>query len=117
MNVKNPLGLSFDFLENGALQRIEVSPIRISLRSATAFSTSGANVYLRKRTNPITFKALLGPDSNSSFIIKEDTFIAKGSWDGLHYECKLQLSKKSLSWQWSVVIQNTSQTSLELDLI
>ncbi len=117
MNIKNPFGLSVDFLENGSLQRIEVCPVRISLRSATPFSTSGANLYLRKRTNPITFKALLGPDSNSSFIIKDDTFIAKGSWDGLDYECKLQLSKKTLSWQWSVFIQNSSPASVELDLV
>ena len=117
MNIKNSHGLSFDFLENGSVQRIEVSPVRISLKSATPFSASGANLYLRKRTNPIAFKALLGPESNSSFIAKENAFIAKGRWDGLDYECKLQLSKKSLSWQWLVVIQNTTQSSVELDLI
>jgi 1,2-beta-oligoglucan phosphorylase len=117
MKIRNSHGLSFDFLENGSLKHIEVSPIRISLRSATPFSASGANLYLRKRTNPIAFKALLGPGSNSSFIVKENAFIAKGKWDGFDYECKLQLSKKSLSWQWSTVIHNTTQSSVELDVI
>lgn len=117
MNIKNSYGLSVDFLENGSLQRIEVNPIRISLRSATLFSTSGANLYLRKRSNPIEFKALSGPGSNSRFIIKDNAYFAKGSWDGLKYECKLQLSGKSHSWQWSVIVRNTSKTPVELDLI
>ncbi len=117
MNIKNSSGLSVDFLENGSLQHIEVSPIRISLRSANPFSKSGANLYLRKRTNPIEYKALTGPESNSRFIIKENSYCAKGSWDGLDYECKLQLSGKSLSWQWSVAVHNTSKAPVELDLI
>ena len=117
MNIKNSSGLSVDFLENGSLQHIEVSPIRISLRSANPFSKSGANLYLRKRTNPIEYKPLLGPESNSNFIIKKDSFIAKGKWEGIKYECVLQLSKKSLSWQWTVSIQNTSDESVELDIV
>ena len=117
MNCKNPLGLSFDFLENGSIQHIEADPIRISLKSATPFSRSGANLWLRKRTKPFGYTALLGPESNSRFSIGEDGFIAKGSWAGLDYMCTLQLSKKSLSWQWSIDIKNTSEDPVELDLI
>lgn len=117
LNIQNTLGLSFDFLENGSIQHIEVNPIKISLKSATSYSKSGANIYLRKRTNPFEFKALLGPESNSHFQITQNTFIAKGSWNGLDYNCILQLSSKSLSWQWSIDITNISSGNVELDLI
>ncbi|MBP1668240.1 MAG: hypothetical protein H6Q21_606, partial [Bacteroidetes bacterium] len=117
MNCKNPLGLSFDFLDNGSIQHIEVDPIRISLKSATPFSRSGANLWLRKRTKSFGYTALLGPESNSHFGMEENGFVAKGSWDSLDYTCKLQFSKKSLSWQWSVVIKNTAEDPVELDLI
>ena len=117
MNLKNSSGLSFDFLENGSVKHIEVNPIRISLKPATPYSKSGANIYLRKGTNPFEFKALLGPDSNSHFLIHEDSFVAQGSWDGLVYQCVLQLSEKSLSWQWSVDIENRSGNPVEFDLV
>jgi cellobiose phosphorylase len=117
MNIKNHFGLSIDFLENGAIKSIESDPIRISLKAATPFSRSGANLYLRKRTKPFEYKALLGPESNSRFKAGEDAFMAKGSWDGLDYVCLLQLSKKNLSWQWSIDIKNISDDAVELDLI
>jgi cellobiose phosphorylase len=117
MNIRNSLGLSFDFLENGLLQRIEANPIRIGLRAATPFSKSGANLFLRKRSKPFEFKALLGPESNSRFIAGIDSFSVTGNWAGLDYTCVLQLSTKSLSWQWSVEIKNRSDDIVELDLI
>jgi cellobiose phosphorylase len=116
MNIKNSTGLSLGILENGSIKHIEVAPIRISLKSATPFSKSGANLYLRKKTDPFAFKALLGPESNSVFAVKKDAFFVKGSWDGIDYECVLQLSKKSQSWIWSVNMINTSSQPLELDL-
>lgn len=117
LSIKNPEGLSFHFLDNGLPKSIDVDPIRISLKAATPFSKSGANLYLRKHSHPYQYKALLGPESNIQFKITEEAFIAKGSWDGLDYVCKLQLSKKSLSWQWSVEITNHSEDTVKLDVI
>ncbi|MEI7983359.1 MAG: hypothetical protein WCI71_17040, partial [Bacteroidota bacterium] len=102
MKIKNTLGLSFNFLENGSIRSIEVAPIRISAKAATLFSKSAANLYLRKRTKPFEYTALLGPESNSRFTATENAFISKGSWAGLDYICELQLSQKSLSWQWLI---------------
>ncbi len=117
MKIKNHLGLSFDFLENGSVQHIEVDPIRISLKPATPYSKSGANIYLRKRTDPFEFKALLGPESNSRFQVLEDSYVAKGFWEDIDYECVLKLSEKSLSWQWSIDIENKSGNPVDLDLV
>jgi len=98
MKLSNSLGLSIDFLENGSVKHIEADPIRISLKAATHFSKSGANIFLRKRSKPFIFKALTGPESNSRFQVTGDAFIAQGSWAGLDYTCVLQLSKKNLRW-------------------
>ncbi len=117
MTLKTSLGLSFAFLENGSLKSIGAEPIRISLKAATPFSKPCTNLYLRKRRTTFAFAALLGPESNSLFKMADDAFIARGSWAGLDYTCVLQLSKKSLSWQWSVDIANRSDDPVELDLI
>ncbi|MCK9422875.1 MAG: hypothetical protein M0Q38_09765 [Bacteroidales bacterium] len=117
LKIHNSLGFSFDFLENGSIQYIQVDPIRISLKAVTPFSKSGANLFLRKRTKPFEHKPLLGPESNSCFNVSEDSFLTKGSWAGLDYVCVLQLSKKSLSWQWRIDITNSSDDQVELDLI
>jgi len=95
MKIKNSIGLTFDFLENGSIRCIDADPIRIGVQTATPFSKSGSNLYLRKRSDPFEFTALLGPGSNSHFKISNDTYFAKGSWAGLDYECTLLLSKKA----------------------
>jgi 1,2-beta-oligoglucan phosphorylase len=117
MTIKNSLGLSIDFVENGSVKCIEVDPIRISLRPTTPFSRPGTNIYLRKRTKPYDFIALTGPESNSLFCFEGNTYLAKGSWAGLDYLCSLKLSEKSLSWQWSVEVTNGTDQDFELDLI
>ncbi len=117
MNIKNSLGLSFEFLENGSLKCIEVAPVRISLKPSTLFSGSGANLWLRKRTRPFEFIALLGPESQGQFEIKEDAFATQGRWAGLDYKCVLELSPISLSWQWQLSITNNSGNPVELDVI
>jgi cellobiose phosphorylase len=117
MNIKNPHGMSFSFLENGSIKSIEVDPIRISLKAATAFSKSGANLFLRKRNSQISYKALLGSESNSRYAFKENAFFAEGNWDGIDYVCSLQLSETSLSWQWAVRITNNSGQACELDVV
>ncbi|MCX6281349.1 MAG: hypothetical protein NTU51_05255 [Bacteroidetes bacterium] len=117
MCITNSHGLSVEFLANGSIRSIQVAPVRISIRAATLFSRPGANLYLRKRKNPFEFTALTGPESKSHFKLEEDSFSAAGSWSGFDYTCLLQLSTKSLSWQWSIMITNTSGEPAELDLI
>jgi 1,2-beta-oligoglucan phosphorylase len=117
MTLKNPLGLTCEFLTSGALKSIQADPIRISLKTSTIYSKPGTNLYLRKRGRPFEFSALLGPESNSRFQVTGDVYVAVGSWAGLDYHCELRLSEKSLSWQWWVEIRNRSGQPVELDLI
>jgi cellobiose phosphorylase len=117
MNIKSTAGLSFEFLENSSIKSIEADPIRISLKAATAFSKSGANLFLRKRNSRISYKALLGSESNSRYAFNDNAFFAEGTWDGIDYLCSLQLSEKSLSWQWCIRITNNSGRDCELDVV
>jgi 1,2-beta-oligoglucan phosphorylase len=117
MKINNSFGLSFEFLENGSVQSIEASPIRINLKAATPFSKPGMNLFLRKRGKSIEYKALTGPESDSRFKIENNRYVALGSWAGLDYTCTLRLSGKSRSWQWGVELQNNSEDILDLDLV
>jgi 1,2-beta-oligoglucan phosphorylase len=117
MKIKNQSGLTVEFLENGSIKSFEADPIRISLKETTPFSKPGANIYLRKRTKPFEFAALLGPESDSRFKVSGEAFIASGTWKGIEYMCSLRLSQKSLSWQFTIEINNKSDEQLELDLI
>ena len=47
-SIKNSLGLSIDFLENGLIKSISANDLRISLKPASMFSDAGANIFLRK---------------------------------------------------------------------
>ncbi len=117
MKIKNSLGLSVDFLDNGSVRTIDADPVRISLRVASPFSGSAANIWLRKRGSRIIYRPLLGPGSGSLFRAGKDFFSATGKWEGLDYSCTLRLSERSLSWEWSVDIRNNSGAGCELDLI
>lgn len=117
MNIKSPSGLSISFLKNGSVKHIEAEPIRISIKSATSFSKPGTNLYLRKITDSIEFKALTGPESDSHFLVNDDSYTATGNWDGIDYKCILQLSQKSTSWHWSIELLNNTSKGINLDLI
>ncbi len=117
MNIRNSLGLNIDIQDNGSVTSVAVDPIRISLKASNPFSASGANIWLRKRSDRIEYTALMGPGSNSRFTIEGNTYVAAGSWAGLVYTCSLQLSDKSLSWLWSVKIENTADGAVEADII
>lgn len=117
LSIRNGHGLTFEFLDNGTVKCIEADPIRISLKPATHFSKSGTNIYLRIRGEKMEYHPLLGPDSGSCFSLRKKSFVAKGIWEGLSFECTLQLSKKSLSWQWSINIKNLTDEDVTADLI
>ncbi|MDD5695921.1 MAG: amylo-alpha-1,6-glucosidase [Bacteroidales bacterium] len=117
MKIRNSPGLFIEFLENGAIKSIEASPIRISLKPATLFSSHGANLFLRKRSQAIEYKSLTGPLSNSRFVVHDNAYYAQGSWNNIDYQVVMQFSDKSLSWQYSVEISNHSDDTVELDLI
>jgi cellobiose phosphorylase len=117
MKISNSIGLSAGFLKNGLVSAIDADPVRISLRTTSIYSGAAANIWLRKRGGRIEYRPLMGPGSDTRFRAGKNHFMVVGSWDGLEYECLLQLSERSLSWEWSVDILNNSGEGQMLDLI
>ena len=95
MNIRNSLGLTVDFQDNGSVRSIDVDPIRISLKAANPFFRIWGKPLAEKRTDRIEYTALLGPDSNSRFSIEGNTYVAAGSWAGLDIQvCTAAFRKK-----------------------
>jgi cellobiose phosphorylase len=117
MKISNSIGLSAGFLNNGLVSAFDADPVKISLRTSSIYSGGSANIWLRKRGGQIEYRPLMGPGSDTRFRAGNNHFRVVGSWDGLEYECLLQLSAKSLSWKWSVDILNNSGEGQMLDLI
>lgn len=117
MKISNLHGLTFSFHENSAVECIDVAPIRISMLAASPFARSGANVYLRKTNSPGSFIALTGANSNCQFAIGKDSFHTKGTWQGIEFECTLQLSAFSNSWQWLITTKNNTLNQELLDIV
>ncbi len=117
MKLTNSAGLSVTILENGSVGSFDAGPVRISLRAASLFSGSAANIWLRKRGRQVLYHPLTGPDSGSRFRTGRNFYAATGSWEGLDYECILGLSDSSLSWEWTIETVNNSGSGCELDLI
>ena len=108
MKISNSHGLSAGILEVRPGRSIDTEQVRISLRTSSVYSGASANLWLRKRGGQIKYRPLMGPGSHTRFRTGKNIFRVIGSWDGLDYECLLQLSEKSPSWKWSVDILNNS---------
>jgi 1,2-beta-oligoglucan phosphorylase len=117
MNIKNHTGLNVEFLENGAIKCIKASSVRISMRETSPFSEPGVNVFLRKHADTIEYIPLTGPESRGTFNLTDNEYISQGNWGGVEYLCLLQLSEKSLSWQWNIRISNNSGEVARFDLV
>lgn len=117
MKISNSVGLSAGILKNGLISTIDADPVKISLRTSSLYSGASANIWLRKRGGQIEYRPLMGPGSDTRFRAGKNHLRVVGSWDGLEYECLLQLSEKSLSWKWSVDILNKTGDGQMLDLI
>ena len=117
MKITNNLGLSFEFLENGALKNIEAEKIRLNLKPGTLFSKNIANIYLRKKGKKIEFHPLFGAGSNSSFLVENNQYQVKGIWENIEYFCTLQLAENAFAWKWKLEITNKNTENEELDLV
>lgn len=117
LNITNNAGLSFWFLIDGTLNRIDGQSIRISIKPASTFSRSGPNIWIRKRSTQMEFHPLMGPESNARVSLSNNTFAIQGTFEGIEYHCHLQLSIREMAWYWTVTTKNTTGSPVELDLI
>jgi 1,2-beta-oligoglucan phosphorylase len=117
MKIKNNLGFNIEFLENGAIKSIHDGKILINLKKGTLFAKPLTNIYLRKLSEPLKFIPLIGPENDHQFAIHNNAYIVKGEWEEIQYTCTLQLSDKSNSWKWTIILSNNSGFDVPIDLI
>ncbi|HSV88402.1 MAG TPA: hypothetical protein VLH61_07150, partial [Bacteroidales bacterium] len=117
MILKSYSGLLYEFNSSGSVRSIEAGPIRINLKETSEFHKSGTGLYLRKKDGTIAYHSLIGPESNGQFVIENNRYYSQGNWEGLEYLVELQLSEKSLSWQWTVQLTNKSARPVEADVV
>ena len=117
MKISNSAGVTVEFLENGAVSCIQTDTIMISLRRAGVYTGAYAGIWLRKHGAVIEHQPLTGPGSDSLFRVDNGRYTAGGTWKGIGYICTLQLSEKSLSWEWMITLQNNSGSEVTLDLV
>ncbi len=111
-------GLRAEINANGSLRRFDCETVCLPLFVGNELEGGPANVYLRKISDRIEWTPLLGPSSPTRF--RADVLtgrpIGSGSWNGIDYTIALVLAESSAAWFWHIRLENTSQTSLTLDL-
>ena len=117
MNVTSPLGLAFAFSDRGDVQSVDAGGIRVSLTSPSGSSRPHGNLYLRKRGRETAYTPLLGAESPSRFCVKDDIFVARGSWSEIDYECVLEAAQAHAAWRWQVRVHSRLEHAVELDLV
>lgn len=117
MKLVNKKGMVLSFLENGSLKDIDVTPIRIGMQAGSPYNRAGAQIYLRKRSGSLKFTPLTGPESPTSFVIRDHQFSGRGNWEGLEYSITLVPAEDRFAWLWLVELINYSGQDLDADLV
>ncbi|MFH1259537.1 MAG: cellobiose phosphorylase [Elusimicrobiota bacterium] len=116
--LKNDVGLKFDFLENGAVFSLMRGETIINQVLGSPLEGALNNLYLRVFSgDKITAFSLLGPKSTSDFFHTENAVLWKGVREDLEYSCRLRLDQKTTLWFWTVSVKNLSPKSKKIDTI
>lgn len=96
--------LIFKVLESGDLKSINYNHEQISMYQGSSLDGMIANIYLRLANDKeVLITKLLGVDSPSEFVIKDNKIIYKGSFHEVDYQIYFQLIENS--WFWTVKLQ------------
>jgi cellobiose phosphorylase len=76
-----------------------------------------STIYLRYFDPEARVVPLFGPQSEASYHLDAGAFVAKGRFEAVHYEVRLELSSEALAWFWHVTLKNVGEDDLSVDLI
>lgn len=112
--LNNSKGLAFKFLENGSIFSIAHNKVMINQLLGSPVEGGLGNIYIRRyHQESISYFPVIGPVSESDFLVGNGVVAWKGQADGLEYICKLQLADDETVWFWNIGIRNiTNQTQL-----
>lgn len=116
--LKNKKGLTFKFLESGAILTIEHENIMINQILGNPIDGGIGNIFIRiHQEDEILYFPIMGPSSKSIFALGEDC----ASWIGTTYEldyiCRLQLAEETTDWYFTISIENKSDDMKMIDAI
>lgn len=115
---ENNKGLSFSFLENGAVFSIKHGDILVNQVLGNSIENSLNNIFLRiHKENKIIYAPMLGPDSESSVSYNDEVFIYEGKFSCLKYRCVFHLDKEENIWFWEITAKNVRNENIQVDFV
>jgi 1,2-beta-oligoglucan phosphorylase len=116
--LRSPCGLRAEFNANGSMRRFECDAVSLALFVGNEAEGGPANIYLRDRSQPLAWTALLGPASPTQFSSTPSAFAVcgEGVWRDIRYSIALLLAQSAPVWFWQLRLTNTAAVVRELDL-
>ncbi|MGM0125512.1 hypothetical protein IGI37_002911 [Enterococcus sp. AZ194] len=100
---------TFTFLETGDIFDIQSNGMMINQLNGNVIDGSLNQLYLRVyQSNEIVFTPMIGSNSKSKFIEREDSLQWEGQFLGVYYIVTFHLSKKD-SWFWDISLSGEGQ--------
>lgn len=116
--LESPAGLSVELLENGAVRRMDHGDTIINLFLGNELEGGVANLYLRRlNADGLQYIELLGPRSPTRFNRSGDGWTGSGEWSGIRYTVQLRLAATAPVWFWQVSLENSADSTQQLDVI
>jgi cellobiose phosphorylase len=118
MRLSSRSGLCVEVNANGSLRRFDYEAISLLLFPGNEIEGGPANLYLRCRMGKLAWTPLLGPMSRTRFApdAANGMLVGTGAWQGINYSLALVLAQSAAAWFWHVRLENTSSTSMQVDL-
>ena len=120
MNIKNNIqtvnieseGLIFKFLPSGDINQIKFNNNNVSMYKGTSLDGTLGNLYLKTEDEDgiVSYTKLIGVDSPSSFAVKDNKAIYKGTFEGISY--KLVLTVNHHTWYWTLNLTGEKNASV-----
>ena len=94
LRLSSPSGLRLEANSNGSVRRFDCEAVSLGLFVGNEVEGGPANLYLRRRANPIEWTTLLGPSSPTRFHLDASgRLTGTGTWHGISYSLALVLAR------------------------
>jgi cellobiose phosphorylase len=113
----NNSNLTIEILSNGGIRRIYKDKIMINLFLGNEMEGGLINIYMRLLNGSVKYKPLIGLGSNSSYLLDNNVYYVKGSFDFINYYLTLNLAEEENYWFWNVEFTNNGPEAILFDLI
>ncbi|HVW70958.1 MAG TPA: hypothetical protein VHB68_18395, partial [Steroidobacteraceae bacterium] len=118
LRLSSPSGLRLEANSNGSVRRFDCEAVSLGLFVGNEVEGGPANLYLRRRANPIEWAALLGPSSPTRFHLDAGgRLTGTGTWHGISYSLALVLARDKPVWFWHVHLEASEAQEVDLTYV